>query len=106
MLERIKKLAKEQGITIQQLEIRAGLSAGLISKWAKSTPKISKLKPVADILGVSVEYLLTGKEKAPETSTASGVAKRDQALIRWFRSLPPEKQKAILDLQDGPADAL
>lgn len=34
------------------------------------------------------------------------VSEKDKRLIDWFRSLPEEKQKAILIAQDGPEDAV
>ena len=37
---------------------------------------------------------------------SDGLDEKDKRLIMWFRSLPPEKQKAILALQDAPEDLL
>ena len=34
------------------------------------------------------------------------ISGKDKRLLEWFRSLPPEKQQAILIAQDGPIDAL
>lgn len=104
MVERIRELCEKKNLTIQKLEIAAGLSNGSISKWEKSDPKVGSLSAVASILGVSMEYLMYGEEKQP--SVSEGQFEKDQRLIAWFRSLPEEKQKAILFLQGGPEDAL
>lgn len=44
---------------------------------------------------------LIEKERPIEHGTLS---EKDTRLIRWFRSLPPEKQRAILLLQGAPED--
>ena len=54
-----------------------------------------------DTVGLSV---LKGKKKQPASQNGDGLSSKDLRLIEWFRSLPPEKQKAILSLGDGPED--
>lgn len=49
-------------------------------------------------------FLLSGKKEKPVPQTGDGLSSKDQRLIAWFRSLPVEKQKAILNLGDGPED--
>lgn len=58
LYENIKQHAKKKGMTITELENRAGLSRGHISKWKKNVPKIDSLQKVADVLGVTVNTLL------------------------------------------------
>lgn len=60
MYERIKKLCQELGLTIPELEERAGISSGAISHWRTSSPKAHNVLSVAAVLGCSVDYLLTG----------------------------------------------
>lgn len=59
IVSKIRKLCSERGLTIQKLEQSAGLTNGCVSKWAVSDPKVSNLKKVADVLGVTVDELLT-----------------------------------------------
>lgn len=59
--EIIKKLSKERGLSIRQLEIRLGFSNGYFSKWKSVSPNSEGLKKVADYFDVSVDYLL-GRE--------------------------------------------
>ncbi len=56
--ERVRETAKEQGMSLKQLESKAKLGDGAIYKWKKYTPRGSNLQKVADVLGVSVDYLL------------------------------------------------
>lgn len=60
--ERIESLRKSKGLSQGKLEKQLGFSNGSISKWKNSTPKVERLQKLADFFGVSVEYLMTGKE--------------------------------------------
>lgn len=74
MLANIKRLCTVQGLTIQQLEERAQISAGTIGRWGrdgKLMPSVDKVKRVADTLGVTVDELL--KEEEAETSAKAAV---------------------------------
>lgn len=61
--ERIETLRKQRNISQGNLEKELGFSNGSISKWKNSSPTPERLKKLADYFNVSVEYLLTGKEK-------------------------------------------
>lgn len=58
--ERVKDLCSKQGLTVQELEKRAGVANGYIrSTYVKgSKPKSETLKRIADVLGVSPSYLM------------------------------------------------
>lgn len=56
--DNIKRECEKRGMSITQLENKAGLANGTIGKWQKSSPTITNLKTVADILNVSVDWLL------------------------------------------------
>jgi len=61
LLANIKRLCISQGLTIQQLEDKAQISAGTIGRWGrdgKLMPSVDKVKRVADVLGVTVDELL------------------------------------------------
>lgn len=61
--ERVETLRKQRNISQGNLEKKLGFSNGSISKWKSSSPTPERLKKLADYFNVSVEYLLTGKEK-------------------------------------------
>lgn len=59
--ERIKKLCQQKGISISDLEQKAGYSIGMISRWQSSSDDfavLSKIIIMAEILGVTVDELL------------------------------------------------
>ena len=58
LLERIRALAKEQGMSISKLEDSLGFGNGTISRWDKSSPSIEKLQAVGKALNVSIAFLL------------------------------------------------
>ena len=60
--ERIKELAKSQGLTLARLNEKAGLGTNSIYHWKTKTPSTDSLQKVAKVLNVSVDYLL-GKDE-------------------------------------------
>lgn len=58
MLEQIKRMCTEKGITIFRLERDLGFGNGTVRKWAHSTPGADKLKRIADYFGVTTDELL------------------------------------------------
>ncbi|EJR24609.1 helix-turn-helix domain-containing protein [Bacillus cereus] len=76
----IKRLCKEQKITIAELERRIQLSNGQIRKWENQTPGIDKIQKVADYFNVSVDYLLGRTEQKIKdiTKDEEGFTEKDQ----------------------------
>ena len=67
-------------------------------------PQIETERKIKDAISEISSNFPEKKEKpAPDWDGLSG---KDKRLIEWFRSLPLEKQKAILISQDGPTDAV
>ena len=58
IFENILRLCKERNITISRLEKEVGLGNATVRGWEESTPKVDKLKLVADFFGVTVDDLL------------------------------------------------
>lgn len=58
--DNVKRICNEKGTTLKNVEEQANLGAGCISRWKSETfyPKVSTLKKVADVLGVSLEELV------------------------------------------------
>ena len=106
--DRIKEICAQKGTSMYKLEKQLNLGNGTIGKWGKNgrQPTYDKAVAVANALGVSTDYLLTGEQKEKPALDWDGLSGKDKRLIEWFRSLPLEKQKAILISQDGPTDAV
>lgn len=65
--ERIKKLAQNQGITLQKVANDLGFGESTLYKWKNQTPNGKYLSKVADYFHVSTDYLL-GREDKSATS--------------------------------------
>lgn len=62
---RIQDIRREKRISQAQLAANSGISCNTCSSWEQgkfSDMRISHLYPMCQYLGVTVEYLLTGKE--------------------------------------------
>lgn len=57
--DRIKNISKKKGYSsLRVLSETAGLGPNAIYQWRDKTPRTDNLQAVADVLGVSVDYLL------------------------------------------------
>ena len=84
--ERIKSLRKSKGLSQWKLEKQLGFSNGSISKWKNSTPKVERLQKLADFFGVSVEYLMTGKEDEQKEKDNTDLKQKYRELEELLRS--------------------
>ncbi len=62
MYERYVFLRDEKGLTDYKVSEETGIVKSTFSDWksGRSTPKIDKLKRIADYFGVTVDYFLKG----------------------------------------------
>lgn len=58
LLDRIKEISKKRGLSVKEVSKRAGFGERTIYRWDTNNPSTEKIKAVADVLGVSVDYLL------------------------------------------------
>ena len=89
--------------------IDMGISKPTGTRWKQGhVPTTYTIKRIADYFGVDFDALKRGEiiYKKPTTDEGDGLSEKDERLLKWFRSLPPEKQKAILIAQDAPEDLL
>lgn len=68
MYEIFVKLLEKYGITAYKVSKATGIAGSTFSDWksGRSTPKQDKLQKIADYFGVTVDYLMTGKEESKE----------------------------------------
>ena len=60
-----ESVLKEKGLKNSDVVKATGISHSTLTDWKKGryVPKADKLQKLADFLGVSVEYLMTGEQK-------------------------------------------
>lgn len=78
VFERIENLRKSRKISQGKLEKELGFSNGSISKWKTSMPTPERLQKIADYFGVTIDFLMTGKE---ETIANSELTVKDEREI-------------------------
>ena len=93
---RIIRLMKDRGIQDQQLIESIGLPRGTFSNWKREKGKSYYLyiDRISDYLGVSVEYLVRGRETAIATQDLSD---NEAILLEGYRGLDEEEKRIILD---------
>ena len=94
LLEKIKLKAKNKGLTLRQVNEKAGLGTNAIYRWKDQTPNIESVKKVADVLGVSTDYLLGKEEKKNEHIDVSKILEADQLYLK-NTALSEEDRKRV-----------
>lgn len=90
-------------MSLQTLAEKAGLGENSIYKWKTSTPKTDALVKVAEVLDVSIDYLL-GQEN--RTSSIKSVDIADDDVIMTFegKEIPPEDIELMKRLLRGKSN--
>ena len=94
LFERIKKIAKEHGYTLLKLNEKAGLGTGSIYNWKTKKPTIENIQKVADVLGVSTDYLLGNEDKNKDHIDVSKILEADQLYLK-NTALSEEDRKRV-----------
>ena len=108
MYEVFAKLLKEKGLKAADVTRATGIKSPVFSEWkkGKSKPNTEKMIKIANFLGVSVEYLTTGKEPEineeyylnKETAQVAQEIFENKELRALFdvqRDMDPEDLKAL-----------
>lgn len=74
MWEYFEVLLKRNNLRISDVQKGTGIPYSTFTDWkaGRYTPKMDKMKKIADFFDVSVDYLMTGKE-APKESTSGKI---------------------------------
>lgn len=65
MYEIFVKLLEKYGVTAYKVSKATGIAGSTFSDWknGRSVPKQDKLQKIADYFGVTIDYLMSGKEE-------------------------------------------
>lgn len=106
LLDNIKKIAKEHGYNLSEINDKAGLGKNTIYSWKTKTPSIENLQKVARVLHTSTDYLL-GNTDDPSPATNDDyhpyVDITDDETIYSYRGKPVPKEylDVIRNLMDS-----
>ena len=94
---RIKQARERRGLSQEALALLLGVTKGLVSQYETgitSTPS-KRFSQLAEVLGVSTDWLLTGGE--PEEQTKAQTAAELEGLL-ILRRLPLDEQRRAIKL--------
>ena len=58
LYEKIKRIAKDRGISVREVERRCGFAYGTLQRWSKISPMVDKVWKVSRVLNVTVDELM------------------------------------------------
>ena len=94
LVKRINAIVDQRGIQ-RDPDLYAIVPSGTLSAWKNKgqQPRANTLCNVAEFLGVSLDYLLLGKEP----NLKAVIPEKEANLLQSFRLLKPDDQEDILD---------
>ncbi|EAP1219924.1 helix-turn-helix domain-containing protein [Salmonella enterica] len=116
--ERLKVVLDNQGLTITDAAVKCGMPYRSLQNYLRGErePKVDALISISTQLGISIDWLLTGRGTMYITSNqveggdcsqcaqqvSDEMTVRERKLLELFRALPLEEQKNILlDAEKG-----
>lgn len=110
MYEIFAKLLNEKGLKPADVTRATGIKSPVFSEWkkGKSKPNTEKMIQIANFLGVSVEYLMTGEDKSndnkyylnDETAEIAQEIFENKDLLSLFnllKKMPSERLQSLID---------
>ena len=80
MYEVFEQLLQKRGVTSYKVAKEAGVTQTALSNWkaGRSTPTTKTLQKIADYFGVTVDYLISGKNDSSEDVRGTELSARDE----------------------------
>ncbi len=94
-IERIKKLKNEKKITNDKLSELTGIPLGTLSKimaGISDSPKLSNIVAIADVLGCSLDYIVSGK---PDNNNNYFLSDEEIDLVELYRKLDAHSRTVV-----------
>ena len=104
--EKLTVLRQERGMNMTEFANLLGTSKQVIARYERgeNTPKITTVAHYANVLGVSVQYLINedctdrNGNMDEKTNPPATLTEGEQTLLHLFRRLPAEAQKMYLEV--------
>lgn len=100
MYEVFEQLLQKYGVTSYKVSKETGVTQTSLSNWksGRNTPSTKTLQKIADYFGVSVDYLMTGKED-PKEKSKKLTARDERDIAKDLESI----MSKLSNQEDGPA---
>lgn len=89
LVDRIKERCKEKSTSMNALEKELGFGNGNIRRWEVQKPSYDKVLAVANMLDVSIDWIITGKE-------AADLSPEEEQLVSYYRSADERGRRNIM----------
>ena len=104
--ERIKKLAKNQHLTLSKVNDMSGIGTNSIYRWKNQTPTSDNLQKVAKVLHTSTDYLLGNTDDPSPVHKDNehpfiDISDEDSIYSYRGKSVPKEYLDVIRNLMDS-----
>lgn len=95
VLQRILDKLQEKGFTGKELELHLKLSNGSVTKWRIRNGKsyFRHIMEIADFLGTTAAYLLTGNIENPDDLTED-----EKEIINMYRNTTQDRQNLVRNI--------
>ena len=95
LIERINKIIESKGLK-RDPDLYKIVPSGTLSAWKNKgqIPRVNTICNIANFLGVSIEYLLTGNE-------GNSFTQEEQELITKYKTLSRENKRNVRALVDS-----
>jgi transcriptional regulator with XRE-family HTH domain len=93
--DKIRKLRQEKRLSLDQLAAQAETSKSYLWELENrdtANPTLEKVQKIADVLGITSEFLLDTETATPSEDIA------DLAFFRRYQKLPTEKKQQLQDI--------
>lgn len=106
MYEIFENLCKQRDVTPYRVGKATGIATSTLTDWkkGKSTPKQDKLIKIAEYFGISLEYLVTGKEPLEKYSDEDALLdvrisedKELKEALKKYYTLDEQKKKHVIE---------
>lgn len=102
MYDRFKKLCEKHGKSMKEVCDVIGIKPSAVSNWKKrgSLPNGDTCLKISKYFGVSVDYLMTGQEPAPDDDVLMDIPRftdGEMKLLEVFKKLSVEKQDEVIN---------
>ena len=100
MAQKIKKLRKEKGLTLEQVADIVGVGKSTVRKWETgmiANMKRDKIASLAKALGTTPEYLMGWDEKKNSPSEVQ-LTEGERQMLDLFKLVPEDQQPLVLEM--------
>ena len=103
-MKRIRELRKAKGLTIKQLGASVGVAESTVSLYetGKHQPDFDTLKKIADVLDVSIDYLLERDlNLTTKIQPTVNDDELDNEIVDMLQALTPQELQRVVDFVSG-----